>query len=949
MIKKHLKRIIALSLVLALHIGLIPFNFQDNTSYASGESKISEEKFFYAMGKGGVLKVYPNATKNKTKFYKINPVISGLKNLENYEVTDVEAINENKIVAYLAEIDNNCKKIKIGYFAVFEKTGDTWYGKRLRIKNLAGGNVCFSPWRDIRSITYDDSDGKGNEKIAIEVNKRLIYFYVSDIEEDPNHPSSLFIRKHFDYNHGVILGSNCFKKRTSAIAYNSHGRFYGLGYCALNRKYNEDTRVDLYSFTNNGTCFKADKILKLTEDNLWKTQPDIGHGRGLSFDIDSNKLYLAYPAGGYNKVAVYDTLDFRKLDTFNLGNQIDRVEGLTRVLKVSQKFNMNAITGDDIFDINDSKKTLTLLDGRAFGDIEIGSIVNIYLNNKVYSTRVLNDKTYKVHVLSKDLELDADRKVEAILTNRGIEHKLTRSYTVQITDKERYSHLIKTTTLLLDIKTDRTIREAKLNNIAITNVTAPNSNKVIIDDISNVNIDKIGDYIAKVKVVYNDSSFKIVDVLVKVRDSRTDAEKYPIETSIKRVKLGTDVNTIDYKTSVKIAKYTNDFTVKATTPATVDTSKVGNYSQETLVTFLGDNSVEKATIKVVVYDDRTDAEKYDTKAEDEVIFKGQAYDLTDNIVNIKDLPKGTKVVDVTTKGAININVVGEYMGKVRIEYPDGSSELVDIKVIVKDTPVPPAPKPEPKPAPKPAPAPAPAPKPVKPAKPKEPEKVIKDDNIPLARMDYENHFAYIQGYPDGTLKPAGNITRAEVAAVFFRLLEKEYRESIRSNSNEFTDVAPSSWPNKHISTLAKGRIINGYKDNTFKPRQNITRAELAVIASKFDVLDEASHNFKDVKGHWAEKYIASAAKKGWVRGYQDGTFAPNKFITRAEFVTLVNNVQGRKVRAKDILKEAKSFTDLKPSSWYYTALKAASNSYLYTKLSDSFQKWTKIIKPIIEM
>ncbi|MDO4773127.1 MAG: MBG domain-containing protein, partial [Bacillota bacterium] len=236
---------------------------------------------------------------------------------------------------------------------------------------------------------------------------------------------------------------------------------------------------------------------------------------------------------------------------------------------------------------------------------------------------------------------------------------------------------------------------------------------------------------------------------------------------------------------------------------------------------------------------------------------------------------------------------------------------------------------------------------------------IKDEQPPLGKLNTEDHFAYIQGYPDGSVQPQGLLTREEVAAVFFRLLDKSYREEIRSQSNEFGDVREGMWANKHISTLTKGKIINGYEDGSFRPHNSITRAELAAIASRFDRLEvNATHKFTDLNGHWAEKYIASAVKKGWVNGYEDGTFRPDKYITRAEFVNFVNNVLNRHVKEQDILKDSRVFTDLVDASkWYYTAMKAATNSYLYndggTQNKDGvlikFQKWTKLITPVIEM
>ncbi len=222
--------------------------------------------------------------------------------------------------------------------------------------------------------------------------------------------------------------------------------------------------------------------------------------------------------------------------------------------------------------------------------------------------------------------------------------------------------------------------------------------------------------------------------------------------------------------------------------------------------------------------------------------------------------------------------------------------------------------------------------------------------VPQPKLDKLNHYAYIQGYPDGNVRPQGNITREEVAAVFFRLLDSEYREQIRYYANDFTDVPSDVWSNKHISTLAYGRILKGYEDGTFRPHSFITRAELAVIASRFDKLEVgAKHNFSDLAGHWAEPYIASAVEKGWVNGYPDGSFKPEQYITRAEFATLVNNVLERHVHKEDILKEARYFPDLEEDEWYYEAMSVATNSYLYKSLPEFYQKWLEIIYPEIEM
>ena len=158
------------------------------------------------------------------------------------------------------------------------------------------------------------------------------------------------------------------------------------------------------------------------------------------------------------------------------------------------------------------------------------------------------------------------------------------------------------------------------------------------------------------------------------------------------------------------------------------------------------------------------------------------------------------------------------------------------------------------------------------------------------------------------------------------------------------------WSSKYIGTLSTGSIVYGYPDGTFKPSAFITRAELAVIASRFDTLTLSEEDqFTDISGHWASKYINSAAKKGWVKGYSDGTFKPDQPITRAEFVTLVNNVLGRKVKTDDILAQAKQFPDLAKDAWYYTAMQEAINSHTYTRnTGGDYEFWVDIYYPSLD-
>lgn len=226
--------------------------------------------------------------------------------------------------------------------------------------------------------------------------------------------------------------------------------------------------------------------------------------------------------------------------------------------------------------------------------------------------------------------------------------------------------------------------------------------------------------------------------------------------------------------------------------------------------------------------------------------------------------------------------------------------------------------------------------------------IIPEEEVPLALIT--DHIAYIQGYPENAVRPEGNVTREEVAAVFFRLLESTYKESIRTTSSDFNDVGSARWSTKHIGTLVNGTIIKGYPDGTFKPGNFITRAELATIASRFDDLRSTTGGiFTDIDGHWAKENINSSSQKGWVNGYPDGTFKPDQYITRAEFVTLVNNVLQRRVHTENILPEARQFPDLVKGKWYYEAMEESINSHLYERLEDTYEKWIEINSPIIEM
>ena len=225
---------------------------------------------------------------------------------------------------------------------------------------------------------------------------------------------------------------------------------------------------------------------------------------------------------------------------------------------------------------------------------------------------------------------------------------------------------------------------------------------------------------------------------------------------------------------------------------------------------------------------------------------------------------------------------------------------------------------------------------------------IEDNEVPLAgdtQLNKDDHFAYVSGYADGTVRPGNNITREEVAAIFYRLLTEESRAIYDTDVNDFSDVASERWSNRAISTLANAGVISGYPDGTFRPGQTITRAEFAAIAAQFDVVTENVENpFSDTTGHWAENLISFAASKGWVGGYTDGTFLPQKAITRAEAMTLINNVLDREVDEEGLLAEAKQWPDNQEGSWYYYEVLEATNSHDYTRRSEGnlVENWTAI-------
>ena len=220
------------------------------------------------------------------------------------------------------------------------------------------------------------------------------------------------------------------------------------------------------------------------------------------------------------------------------------------------------------------------------------------------------------------------------------------------------------------------------------------------------------------------------------------------------------------------------------------------------------------------------------------------------------------------------------------------------------------------------------------------------DDVPTG-LNGDDHFAYIVGYPNGNVEPNGNITRAEVATIFFRLLTEEVRTANSTQSNSLSDVTCGQWFNHAISTLSSMGIVKGHNDGTFAPNAPITRAEFAAIAARFDDKNtDTSSKFTDIASHWAKNEIGIAANKGWINGYPDGTFRPNQYITRAEAMTLVNRVLNRlPENSSDLLDSMIKWPDNSDASaWYYLAVQEATNSHAYSDKSkdDKYEKWTTI-------
>ena len=213
-------------------------------------------------------------------------------------------------------------------------------------------------------------------------------------------------------------------------------------------------------------------------------------------------------------------------------------------------------------------------------------------------------------------------------------------------------------------------------------------------------------------------------------------------------------------------------------------------------------------------------------------------------------------------------------------------------------------------------------------------------------LNGDDHFAYVAGYTDGTVRPNAKITRAEVAMIFYRLLDEDVRAANETDSNSFSDVTNGMWFNTAVSTIARLGIVKGRSAEIFDPNAPITRAEFATVCARFDHSSvESDKSFFDIHGHWAETFIEHAAALGWVNGYMDGTFHPNATITRAEAMAMINRVLGRLPESeKDLLSGMKTWPDnADPSAWYYLTVQEATNSHSFERKEDGVhERWIKL-------
>ena len=213
-------------------------------------------------------------------------------------------------------------------------------------------------------------------------------------------------------------------------------------------------------------------------------------------------------------------------------------------------------------------------------------------------------------------------------------------------------------------------------------------------------------------------------------------------------------------------------------------------------------------------------------------------------------------------------------------------------------------------------------------------------------LNDSDHFAYVIGYKDGNVRPYGLISRAETTTIFFRLLKDSVRDVNLLTSNTYTDVADDYWANTAISTMTGLGIVQGRSTTTFDPKAPITRAQFAAICARFDTGKSSDEQtFTDIKGHWAEKYIERAAELGWIKGFEDGTFRPDTYITRAQAMTMINRVLNRIPEDEsDLLPGMNVWPDCNPGDWFYLAVQEATNSHDFEHKAGNYETWTGMNK-----
>jgi len=226
-----------------------------------------------------------------------------------------------------------------------------------------------------------------------------------------------------------------------------------------------------------------------------------------------------------------------------------------------------------------------------------------------------------------------------------------------------------------------------------------------------------------------------------------------------------------------------------------------------------------------------------------------------------------------------------------------------------------------------------------------------DEGMKAQKQNQAIHHAYITGYPDGEVKPLGKLTREEAAVIFSRLMTGSGRNPGVKGAHDsaappFKDVDPARWSFGDIEALYNAKIIRGYDDGSFQPEKPITRAEFAAMAARFDSLDDApGTSYTDIDGHWAEKDIYAAAEKGWVRAYGDLMYRPENTILRCEAMMWINDAQNRIVNAAGLHGHSKQWSDITEDEWYYEIVMEAGNTHSFERIADrkkSTEKWTSI-------